>query len=34
VGLVTLAGVAAHAVLTNVRKKSVIDEEHKDDQKE
>ena len=34
VGLVTLAGVAAHAVLTNVRKRSVIDEEHRDDQKE
>lgn len=34
VGLVTLAGVGAHAVLTNVRKRSVIAEEHQDDQKE
>jgi hydrogenase small subunit len=33
-GLVTIAGVAAHAVLTNVRKQSVIREEHKDDQTE
>ena len=33
-GLVTLAGVGAHAVLTNVRKQSVIRDEHKDDQTE
>jgi hydrogenase small subunit len=34
VGLVTLAGVAAHAVVTNVRKRSVIAEVHAEDQKE
>ena len=34
VGLVTLAGVAAHAVVTNVRKKQVIAEVHAEDQKE
>ncbi len=34
VGLVTLAGVGAHAVLTNIRKKDVIAEEHHDDQTE
>jgi hydrogenase small subunit len=34
VGLVTLAGVAAHAVVTNVRKRSVIAEERTEDQKE
>jgi len=34
VGLVTLAGVAAHAVMTSVNKKSVIADEHKNDQKE
>jgi len=33
-GLVTIAGVAAHAVMTNVRKQSVIRDEHKDDQTE
>ncbi len=34
VGLVTLAGVAAHAVMTNVRKKKIISEVHEDDQPE
>jgi hydrogenase small subunit len=34
VGLVTLAGVAAHAVVTNIRKRSVIAEVHAEDQKE
>jgi hydrogenase small subunit len=34
VGLATLAGVAAHAVVTNVRKKKVIAEVHEEDQKE
>jgi hydrogenase small subunit len=34
VGLVTLAGVAAHAVVTNIRKRSVIAEVHTEDQKE
>jgi hydrogenase small subunit len=34
VGIATLAGVAAHAVVTNVRKRSVIAEVHAEDQKE
>jgi hydrogenase small subunit len=34
VGLVTLAGVATHAIVTNVRKKKVIAEVHEEDQKE
>jgi len=34
VGLATLAGVAAHAVVTNIRKRSVIAEVHAEDQKE
>ncbi len=34
VGLTTLAGVAAHAIVTNVRKKQVIAEVHVEDQKE
>ena len=34
VGVATLAGVAAHAVVTNIRKRSVIAEVHAEDQKE
>jgi hydrogenase small subunit len=34
VGVATLAGVAAHAVVTNIRKRSVIAEVHTEDQKE
>jgi hydrogenase small subunit len=34
VAATTLAGVAAHAVVTNIRKKAVIAEVHADDQKE
>jgi hydrogenase small subunit len=34
VGLATIAGVAAHAVVTNIRKKAVIAEVHADDQPE
>jgi len=34
VGVATLAGVAAHAVVTNIRKQKVIAEVHADDQKE
>jgi len=34
VGVATLAGVAAHAVVTNIRKRPVIAEVHADDQKE
>jgi hydrogenase small subunit len=34
VGVATLAGVAAHAVVTNVRKRKVIAEVHAEDQKE
>src|SRR5271169_1757937 len=34
VGLTTIAGVAAHAVVTNIRKRSVIAEVHAEDQKE
>jgi hypothetical protein len=34
VAAATLAGVAAHAVVTNIRKKEVIAEVHVDDQKE
>ena len=34
VGIATVAGVAAHAVVTNIRKRSVIAEVHTEDQKE
>jgi hypothetical protein len=34
VGVATLAGVAAHVVATNVRKRKVIAEVHAEDQKE
>jgi len=34
VGVATLAGVAAHAVVTNIRKRSVISEVHAEDHKE
>jgi len=34
VGVATIAGVAAHAVVTNIRKRSVIAEVHAEDQKE
>ena len=34
VGVATVAGVAAHAVVTNIRKRSVIAEVHAEDQKE
>jgi hydrogenase small subunit len=34
VAAATLAGVATHAVVTNIRKKAVIAEVHADDQKE
>jgi hydrogenase small subunit len=34
VGVATLAGVAAHAVATNVRKRKVIAEVHAEDRKE
>ena len=34
VGVATLAGVAAHAVVTNIRKQPAIAEVHADDQKE
>jgi len=34
VGVATLAGVAAHAVVTNIRKRSVIAEVHSEDKKE
>jgi hydrogenase small subunit len=34
VGVATLAGVAAHAIVTNIRKRPVIAEVHADDQKE
>jgi len=34
VGVATLAGVAVHAVATNIRKRPVIAEVHADDQKE
>jgi hydrogenase small subunit len=34
VGVATLAGVAAHAVVTNIRKRKVIAEVHAEDQKE
>ena len=34
IGLTTLAGVAAHAIVTNIRKKQVIAEVHAEDQKE
>jgi hypothetical protein len=34
VGVATLAGVAAHMVVTNIRKRKVIAEVHAEDQKE
>jgi hydrogenase small subunit len=34
VGVATLAGVAAHAIVTNIRKRSVIAEVHTEDEKE
>jgi hypothetical protein len=34
VGVSTLVGVGAHAVVTNIRKRPVIAEVHEDDQKE
>jgi hypothetical protein len=34
IGVATLAGVAAHAVVTNIRKRPVIAEVHADDQEE
>jgi hydrogenase small subunit len=34
VGVATLVGVGAHAVVTNIRKRPVIAEVHADDQKE
>jgi len=34
VGIATVAGVAAHAIVTNIRKRPVIAEVHADDQKE
>jgi hypothetical protein len=33
VGAVTVAGIAAHAVTTNIRKRKVIDEEIRDSEK-
>ena len=34
VGVATLAGVAAHAVVTNIRKRKVIADVHTEDEKE
>jgi len=34
VGLATVAGVATHAIVTNIRKRSVIAEVHTEDRKE